>query len=95
MSRESSMNYKKHQIDIQLNDFLEKFNIASKQISDIINSNVSPVSKIATLLILLKGIDNSLDVATLVNLCSNYEFNYGCIYDSKGYREENKNETNM
>jgi len=36
---------------------------------------------------LLKGIDNSLDVATLINLCSNYEFNYGCIYDSKGYRE--------
>jgi len=88
MSRESSMNYTKYQIDNQLNEFLEKFNIASKKISDIINSNVSPVSKITTLLVLLKGIDNSLDVATLVNLCSNYEFNYGCIYDSKGYREE-------
>ena len=88
MSRESSMNYTKYQIDNQLNEFLEKFNIASKKISDIINSNVSPVSKITTLLVLLKGIDNSLDVATLVNLCSNYEFNYGCIYDSKGSREE-------
>ena len=88
MSRESSMNYTKYQIDNQLNEFLEKFNIASKKISDIINSNVSPVSKITTLLVLLKGIDNSLDVATLINLCSNYEFNYGCIYDSKGYREE-------
>jgi len=82
------MNYAKHQINTQLNDFLEKFNIISKQISDIINSNISPVSKVSTLLILLKSIDNSLDVATLVNLCSNYEFNYGCIYDSKGYREE-------
>ena len=87
MSRESSMNYAKHQIDTQLKDFLKKFNITSKKISDIINSNVSPVSKITTLLVLLKGIDNSLDVATLVNLCSNYEFNYGCIYDSKGYRK--------
>jgi len=84
MSREASMNYTKHQIDTQLNEFLEKFNIASKKISDIINSNISPVSKITTLLVLLKGIDSSLDVATLVNLCANYEFNYGCLYNSKG-----------
>ena len=82
------MNYTKHQIDTQLNEFLEKFNVSSKKISDTINSDISPVSKITNLLILLKSIDNSLDVATLVNLCSNYEFNYGCIYDSKGYREE-------
>jgi len=95
MSRESSMSYTKHQIDTQLNEFLQKFNVASKKISDTINSDISPVSKITNLLILLKSIDNSLDVAALVNLCSNYEFNYGCIYDSKGYREENKNETNM
>jgi len=38
MSRESSMNYTKHQIDTQLNEFLEKFNVSSKKISDIINS---------------------------------------------------------
>jgi len=88
MSRESSMNYAKHQINTQLNDFLEKFNVASRKVSDIINSNASPAIKVSGLLVLLKSIDNSLDVATLVNLCSNYEFNYGCIYDSKGYREE-------
>jgi len=88
MSRESSMNYTKHQIDTQLNEFLEKFNVSSKKISNTINSDISPVSKITNLLILLKSIDNSLDVATLVNLCASYEFNYGCIYDSKGYREE-------
>ena len=39
------MNYTKHQIDTQLNEFLEKFNATSNKISDIINSNVSPVSK--------------------------------------------------
>jgi len=33
MSRESSMNYAKHQIDTQLNEFLEKFNITSKKLS--------------------------------------------------------------
>ena len=61
MSRESSMNYTKHQIDTQLNEFLEKFNVSSKKISDTINSDISPVSKITNLLILLKSIDNSLD----------------------------------
>ena len=31
MSREASMNYTKHQIDTQLNEFLEKFNATSRK----------------------------------------------------------------
>jgi len=84
MSREASMNYAKHQIDTYLNEFLQKFNNTSKQITEIINSEISPVSKVAYLLAYIKEIDNSLDTPTLVRLCGQYEFNYGCIYDNKG-----------
>jgi len=88
MSRESSMNYAKHQVDTCLNEFLEKFDNTHKKITEIINSELQPATKISTLLVLLKAIDNSLDVGTLVNLCANYEFNYGCMYDNKDKKKE-------
>ena len=87
MSRQQSMDYTKRQIDNYLNEFNQKFNHISKQIEDIINSDASPTGKITILLSLIKNIDNSLDIVTLMNLCASYEFNYGCLYDSK---EESK-----
>ena len=73
MSRESSMNYAKHQLDTCLNEFLEKFNNTHKQVTEIINSGLQPATKVSTLLVLLKNINNSLDVGVLVNLCASYK----------------------
>lgn len=83
-ARERSMNYTKKQIDNHLNSFLQIFNDSSKKIKDVIDSdNLSPTSKVTAILVLLKGIENNLDVTTLFNLCANFEFNYGCIYDKE------------